>query len=113
MAKQFGVLLRELREAAHVSLGSLARHLPVSVPYLSDVERGNRPPLVQPKIIRTAAFLNADVNVLLAAAAETRGTFQLDAANLSEYAREVGAMLARQWPISDDKLQRMKQLLLE
>jgi transcriptional regulator with XRE-family HTH domain len=111
---KFGSVLRDLREKAHVSLGSLARHLGVSVPYLSDVERGNRPPLVQEKIFQAATFLNVDVGVLLASAADAKGNFQLATANLSGPAREVGAMLARQWPvISDNKLQRMKLLLLE
>jgi transcriptional regulator with XRE-family HTH domain len=115
MKKQkFGGLLREVREAAGVSLGALARHLLVSVPYLSDVERGHRPPLVHGKIIVAAAFLKADITALLVSAASTRGSFQLDAANLSGHAREVGAMLARQWSeMSDKKLQKMKQLLLE
>jgi transcriptional regulator with XRE-family HTH domain len=114
MKKKFGVLLRQLREAASVSIGSLARHLGVSVPYLSDVERGNRPPLVHEKIIRAAAFLEADPATLLQSAGETRGTFHLDAANVSGSAREVGAMLAHQWSgMSSQKLKKMKQLLEE
>lgn len=114
MKRKFGLLLRKLRETANVSIGSLARHLGISVPYLSDVERGNRPPLVHDKIIRAAAFLNVDPGPLLLSAGETRGTFHLDAANVSGSAREVGAMLAHQWSgMSNQKLKKMKQLLEE
>lgn len=113
MAKNgFGKLLRDCREAAEKSMGALARHLGVSVPYLSDVERGNRPPLVDERIANAAAFLNVDPKPLLKAAAETRGAFQLDAARVSPEHRQVGAMLARQWgAIPDDKLEQIRELL--
>lgn len=114
MAKKFGWLLRDVRERANISMGALARHLTVSVPYLSDVERGNRPPLVDEKIMRTAAFLNVPAEPLLRAAAETRGAFQLDAAMVSGPKRQVGAMLARQWgEMSDEKAKRIMKLLEE
>jgi transcriptional regulator with XRE-family HTH domain len=114
MAHLFGALLRELRETADLSMGALARHLGVSVPYLSDVERGHRPPLVDEKIHRAAAVLRVDPAGLLKAAGETRGAFQLDVANVSGRALEVGAMLARQWPaMSEKKLERLQQVLDE
>lgn len=113
MAKNgFGKLLREAREAAERSMGALARHLGVSVPYLSDVERGNRQPLTDERIRTAAAFLGVDSRPLLKAAAETRGAFQLDAAQVNPQHRQVGAMLARQWgAISDDKLAQIRELL--
>jgi len=114
MAKKFGGLLREIREQANVSMGALARFLVVSVPYLSDVERGFRPPLVDDKIMRAATFLKTEPDALLKVAAETRGAFQLDAARASAPARQVGAMLARQWPdISESKLERIRKVLEE
>jgi transcriptional regulator with XRE-family HTH domain len=115
MAKNgFGKLLREYREGAAKSMGALARELGVSVSYLSDVERGFRPPLVDDKIERAAAFLGAGASVLRKAAGETRGAFQLDVVNVSGRAREVGAMLSRQWPdISEKKLERLQQVLEE
>jgi transcriptional regulator with XRE-family HTH domain len=113
-AKKFGVLLREFREAKGVSLGALARHLGVSVPYLSDVERGHRPPLVQEKMISAALFLDADLHLLVRAAGEMRGAFQLETAGVRPEAREVGALLARQWPgMSYQKLTKLKQVLEE
>jgi transcriptional regulator with XRE-family HTH domain len=38
MASKFGELLRRLRKEKGKSMGDLARHLVVSVPYISDVE---------------------------------------------------------------------------
>ncbi|HEY0143636.1 MAG TPA: helix-turn-helix transcriptional regulator [Thermoanaerobaculia bacterium] len=114
MAKKFGALLREIREHAEVTMGQLARHLDVSVPYLSDVERGNRPPLVDSKIFRAAEFLDVQPDELLRAAAEARGAFQLDASRVSEPARQLGAMLARQWgEMSDKKVENVLRALQE
>ena len=113
--KPFGTVLREYREAAAISLGALARQLGVSAAYLSDVERGNRPPLVQEKIVKAASVLDADLDLLLRVAAETKGSIQLPVgADSSTRAKEVGAMLARQWnDMSESKLRRIKQLLEE
>ena len=114
MAKNgFGKLLREAREGAERSMGALARHLGVSVSYISDVERGNRQPLVDDRITAAAEFLGVDPRPLLKAAAETRGAFHLDT-QVSPQHRQVGAMLARQWgAIPDDKLAQIKELLEE
>lgn len=115
MAK-FGVMLRDAREIAGRSMGELARHLDVSVPYLSDVERGFRPPLVDDRIMKAAAFLGASPDPLLKAAAEARGAFQLSAA-VNPTARQVGAMLSRQWNaddgLSQSKLKRIREVLEE
>lgn len=50
----FGPLLRGLRSRAGLTLRDLATFLGVSVPYLSDVERGARGPL-RPETIAQAA----------------------------------------------------------
>ena len=42
MSESVGKYIRERREAAGVSQGHVAREMGLSVPYLSDVERGNR-----------------------------------------------------------------------
>lgn len=111
MTDTFGQLLRKLRSAAGVSMGQLARHLGVSVPYVSDVERGHRPPFMNEKIIKTAALVGADANQLLRVAAESRGAFVLDAKAVSPRAREVGAALMRGWPLSEEKLEEIQQIL--
>lgn len=40
--RELGDSLRQKREAAHISLRSMAADLGISAPYLSDLERGHR-----------------------------------------------------------------------
>lgn len=95
MDTRFGELLRKLRMDANRSLGELARHLGVSVVYLSDVERGRRAPLAFPKIIETATFLNVRPLPLFKAAAQHRGSFDLDVTDYPDSAFELLSSLAR------------------
>ncbi len=111
----FGKLLRSFREAAGVSMGALARHLRVSVTYISDVERGTRAPLTSERIAQAADLMKlppAQVRELDAAAGEARGFFELGIT--SPVAREVGATLMRGWPsYTDTELQKLMELLAE
>jgi transcriptional regulator with XRE-family HTH domain len=68
---KFGEALRLARGTK--TLGQLSRHLGVSVPYLSDVERSHRHPLSDDYIDSAAAYLKADHVVLHVAAALSRG----------------------------------------
>lgn len=112
MEKRFGELLRASREEAGVSMGTLARHLRVSVPYLSDVERGNRPPLVSQRILEAASFLAVDSEPLFTAAAEDKGCYELNAAQVTPRGREVGASLMRGWPsYTDSEFEKIQRLL--
>lgn len=114
MGTVFGDLLRQVREDARVSMGTLARHLGISVPYLSDVERGNRLPFNNERIRNIAVFLKVDPVPLLTAAARSRGFFELTASSISPTAERVGAALLRGWPtLSDDKLNQIASILEE
>lgn len=68
----FGGMLRLLRTRAERSMGDLADHLRVSVPFISDVERDIAPSLNAEQIMKTAEFLGLPgqkgVAVLLAMA---------------------------------------------
>jgi transcriptional regulator with XRE-family HTH domain len=77
------------------SLGDLARHLGVSIVYLSDVERSRRSPLSNTKILTVAGFLDADPSELLTAAIEDKGKFDLDVADYPTVALELLSGLAR------------------
>lgn len=68
MAERYGALVREARLAARISLRSLAGHLGVSAPYLSDVERGHRGPFGPERTQQVADFLGADRSALARAA---------------------------------------------
>jgi len=109
----FGELLRTLRSQAGMSMGDLARQLAVSVPYVSDVERGNRPPLTNARIEQVASLLHIDSTDLHAAAAASRGSFELPLPqNASRLARQVGASLMRGWSdLSDEDLGMIENIL--
>jgi transcriptional regulator with XRE-family HTH domain len=93
-------------------MGDLARHLVVSVPYISDVERGYRPPLTEERIRDVAQLLSTDPKPLLEAAAECRSQFRLDATAVSSMARQVGAALERRWEdLSEDELRKIERII--
>jgi transcriptional regulator with XRE-family HTH domain len=93
--RAFGDRLRALRKKANKTLGDIATVLDVSVVYMSDVERGNRPPLRQDLIDKIADLLEADGAELHKLAAEARGAFELRTDRIPERAREFMAGLAR------------------
>jgi|HubBroStandDraft_3_1064219.scaffolds.fasta_scaffold213508_2 transcriptional regulator with XRE-family HTH domain len=77
--QRFGEMLRDARRKADKTLGQVSRGIGVSIVYLSDVERGNRSPLTEDRIIRAANFLDiADPSELLRAAIRERGVVQYD-----------------------------------
>ncbi len=92
----FGVLLRDVRGKSGKTLGQVAEHLGVSIPYLSDVERGNRPPLVTARILKLATFLGTDPAPLLIAASKPGGVIDLDLGRSPKH-QQAGATLVRGW----------------
>ena len=103
MQRGFGNLLRNTRKKAGKSILDVAQHLGVSVVFISDVERGNRAPFTSDKILKVAELLDVDPEPFLQAAAETRGSFELDATQVSSKARQVGAALMRGWTELNEK----------
>ena len=111
MRRDFGKLLRLARQQVGKSMGDVAKHLGVSVVFISDVERGNRAPLTTERILQAAQFLGVGALPLLKAAAEERGAFELDA-NVSKKAREVGAVLMQGWAtLKDEQLEQIAKIL--
>ena len=107
MGHVFGKLLRKKRTEAGRTMGQLARHLGVTVPYISAVEHGEKKPLTHDRIIQTAAYLEIDAQLLFAAAAQDGRAFELVGRTPIE--REVGAALARSWTdLSEDQLRRIQ-----
>jgi transcriptional regulator with XRE-family HTH domain len=104
---KFGPLLRKLREDADVTMGQLARHLEVTVPYISAIEHSDRAPLTPQNILAAAELIGADAQPLLVAAAEDGTAFKLKLVATGERPMElqVGAALARSWTdLSNDQL---------
>lgn len=113
----FGPLLRANRESAGRTLRDVASALGFSVPYLSDIERERRAPLVDVDILRAAAFLDLDdtrTSALLLEAARARGAFHLASHDVSDRHREVGALLARHWhALTDEQLDAIRKVVIE
>ena len=78
MGQGFGEHLRQLRKEKSKSMGDIARHIGVSVPYVSDVELGRRKPFAKVKIAQVAELLGVPAEPLIALAASDRGVVELD-----------------------------------
>lgn len=115
MEREFGTLLRRLREEAGWSMGQLARALEISTPYLSDVERGNRAPFTSERIALIAHELNLKAEShadLLTASANSRGYFELEMGTIPPAQQQLGAALARGWnSLDDEKVRKMREIL--
>lgn len=114
MPGTFGDLLRKLRRKADKNLGDVARLLGVSVVYVSDVERGNRKPFSNERILSIAQFLNADSIPLIEAADRDRGFIEYDLRKARPLEADVvGGLVAglARGGVSDDQLRRMKLIL--
>lgn len=68
----FGELLRKERLAAQRTLREVAAWLGLSVPYLSDVEKGRRLPLRVEHVRKLAPFLGIEPDALVMAASVER-----------------------------------------
>jgi len=104
MGPKFSTIFRAERTRSGKTMGAVARHLEVSVTYLSDVERDARPPLSPERIRRAAEFIGSDATTttaLLRAAQAASNAIELPLPP-SEKGREAGAALQRGWASFDD-----------
>lgn len=104
MTKKFGELFRDERKRSGKTMGDLARQLSISLTFLSDVERGTRPPLSPERIRRAAELMGTTptaLQSLLRAAQSEHGAISLPLP-ASDVGREAGAALQRQWANLDD-----------
>jgi transcriptional regulator with XRE-family HTH domain len=116
MAERFGDLLRRLRRQADKTLGDVARKLGVSIPYLSDVERGNRKPFTTERLIQLAVFLEIDAAPLIEAADRERGIIEYDIRRASPLQADVvGGLVAglARGGVSDEQLESIRTILNE
>lgn len=103
-SKAFGTLLRHARERAGKSQTDVARFLRCSGPFISDVERGNRAPLVRSKIHEVARFLDTKPDGLIVAAAQWHGVYELPM-DLDRLRDDVAAALSARWErLSEEQL---------
>jgi transcriptional regulator with XRE-family HTH domain len=116
MAERFGDLLRRLRRKANKTLGDVARELGVSIVYLSDVERSNRKPFTNERLIKLATFLEADAETLIEAADKEKGIIEYDIRRASPLQADVvGGLVAglARGGVSDEQLKSIRTILNE
>ena len=116
MAERFGDALRKTRRNADKTLGNVAKLLGVSVVYVSDVERGNRRPFSNERIIKIASFVKTDPAPLIAAADVERGVIEYDISKAKPLeAAVVGGLVSglARGGVTDDQLREMKKILKE
>ena len=114
MPVRFGDTLRRTRQNAEKTLGDVARLLDVSVVYVSDVERGNRRPFSNERILRVASFLSADAASLIAAADVEKGVIEYDISKDKPLeAAVVGDLVSglARGGVTDDQLERIRNIL--
>jgi len=114
MPERFGDLLRKERRKADKTLGNVARLLGVSVVYLSDVERGNRKPLSNERIVKISGFLETDPAPLMEAADRERGFIEYDIRKARPLEADVvGGLVAglARGGVKDDQLHAIQKIL--
>jgi transcriptional regulator with XRE-family HTH domain len=114
MPERFGDVLRKARRDAEKTLGDVAKLLEVSVVYVSDVERGNRRPFSNERIVKVAKFLNTDAAPIIAAAAVERGVIEYDINKAKPLeAAVVGGLVSglARGGVTDEQLQKIKKIL--
>ncbi len=114
MPERFGDALRRTRQDAGRTLGDVAKLLDVSVVYVSDVERGNRRPFSNERLLKIARFLKADPAPLIRAAHVERGVIEYDISNAKPLeAAVVGDLVSglARGGVTDDQLRKIKTIL--
>lgn len=114
MPERFGDLLRKKRREAGKTLGDLHRLLGISVVYLSDVERGNRKPLSNDRILKIAEYFGQDATDLIEAADWERGVIEYDIKNARPLEADVvGGLVSglARGGISDEQLLTIQEIL--
>ena len=114
MPERFGDTLRRTRQEAERTLGDVARLLEVSVVYVSDVERGNRRPFSNERILRVARFLKTDPAPLITAADFEKGVIEYDISKAKPLeARVVGDLVSglARGGVTEDQLEKIRNIL--
>lgn len=100
----FGELIRTSRRRLNKSLQDVADALGVTVVYVSEVERGKRPPFTNERLPALAKILELDLDEVRAAAWAQKRMIEWDPATTSDKQIEALMALAR-WGLSDNQLE--------
>ena len=114
MPERFGDALRNQRHNARKTLGDVAKLLGVSVVYVSDVERSNRRPFNNERILKIAKLIGADPAPLMAAADVERGVIEYNITKAKPLEADVVGDLVSglaRGGVTEDQLKRIKKIL--
>ena len=112
MANIFGALIRQKRKDVELTLGRVAEELRISVTFLSEVERGEKPPLADKYFPAISQLLNITIDELESAATESRNQFRLDP-TIGPRHREFAAALERRWAtLSETRIRELERVLI-
>lgn len=110
----FGEFVRSKRHERKLTLRDVAEQLGVSIPYLSDVERGLRGPLSGSHLGTLAKALDLPLWELEVAASVHRGVIELETGEETGLRHKAAVSLARAWRgLSEGQLRRIMELTLE
>ena len=114
--QRFGDALRKYRQNAGKTLGDVAKLLGVSVVYVSDIERGNRRPFSNERILKIAKFLKTDPAPLIGAADIERGVIEYNITKAKPLeAAVVGDLVSglARGGVTDDQLRKIRSILID
>ena len=114
MPERFGDTLRRTRQSAEKTLGNVAKMLGVSVVYVSDVERGNRRPFGNERILKIADYLKTDPVPLISAADFEKGVIEYDISKSNQLEAEVVGDLVSglaRGGVTEDQLEKIRFIL--
>lgn len=107
----FGSAFRDARQQAGLSLTDVARLLGFTVPYVSDVERGQRAPFAPGSVLLAARAFGVPSVPLLCLAVRSRGYFTLPAGSTERHL-DVAVALSQHWPtLTQDQLAALQEIL--
>lgn len=110
MKESFGDFIRTCRRNRELTLQEVADELGVSVVYVSEVERGKRPPFVAERLEKLAKILHVDTRLLKSAAMRERSVIEFDPRRTSLKQVEVLNSLAR-GGLSDEQLDEILNIV--
>ena len=114
MPERFGDALRKTRQSAGRTLGDVAKLLEVSIVYVSDVERSNRRPFGNERILKIAKLLKTDPGPLISAAIVERGVIEYDITKAKPLeATVVGDLVSglARGGVTDEQLEKISSIL--
>lgn len=95
VGESFGELIRSARRRLNKSLQDVADALGVTAVYVSEVERGKRPPFTTERLPSLSRVLHLDLQVLLTTAWAEKGMIDWDPSSASDKQIQALVELAR------------------